>query len=158
MKAVRWIAAFPIAFALSCAAWLAISSVLSSTVIVDGHVARQEFTDHWAIAVRTFPPTVLFVVSAVWISPSKHRSVPFIWFAAALLCSGGEIESLTYYQLDILSAWIANIVSVVLGAIAGLLISLRFQLNRKKMAEQGARANDHGCHVPCSEQHGPRQP
>src|SRR5438034_5397220 len=25
-------------------------------------------------------------------------------------------------------------------------------------AEQGARANDHGCHVSCSEQHEPRQP
>src|SRR5215204_2008170 len=26
------------------------------------------------------------------------------------------------------------------------------------MAQQGARANDHGCHVSCSEQHEPRQP
>ena len=26
------------------------------------------------------------------------------------------------------------------------------------MAQQGARANDHGCHDPCSEQHGSRQP
>src|SRR5687767_9053286 len=25
-------------------------------------------------------------------------------------------------------------------------------------AQQGARANDHGCHDPCSEQHGSRQP
>jgi hypothetical protein len=25
-------------------------------------------------------------------------------------------------------------------------------------AEQAARANDHGCHDPCSEQHGSRQP
>src|SRR5215212_4038635 len=27
-----------------------------------------------------------------------------------------------------------------------------------KKAQQGARANDHGCHVSCSEQHEPRQP
>jgi hypothetical protein len=28
----------------------------------------------------------------------------------------------------------------------------------REKAEQGARANDHGCHDPCSEQHGSRQP
>src|SRR5688572_9409231 len=28
----------------------------------------------------------------------------------------------------------------------------------EKPAQQGARANDHGCHDPCSEQHGSRQP
>src|SRR5215217_7599237 len=28
----------------------------------------------------------------------------------------------------------------------------------EKRAQQGARANDHGCHVSCSEQHEPRQP
>src|SRR6186997_1162202 len=27
-----------------------------------------------------------------------------------------------------------------------------------RTAQQGARANDHGCHDPCSEQHGSRQP
>src|SRR5215212_1709379 len=27
-----------------------------------------------------------------------------------------------------------------------------------KTAQQGARANDHGCHISCSEQHEPRQP
>src|SRR5688572_31136443 len=34
--------------------------------------------------------------------------------------------------------------------------TLRCTENEK--AEQGARANDHGCHDPCSEQHGSRQP
>src|SRR5688572_7238955 len=33
-----------------------------------------------------------------------------------------------------------------------------FVLIRNQSAEQGARANDHGCHEPCSEQHGSRQP
>src|SRR6186713_107419 len=28
----------------------------------------------------------------------------------------------------------------------------------EERAQQGARANDHGCHDPCSEQHGSRQP
>src|SRR3954470_9903162 len=28
----------------------------------------------------------------------------------------------------------------------------------ERNAQQGARANDHGCHDPCSEQHGSRQP
>jgi purine-cytosine permease-like protein len=135
MTVLRWFIAFLIAFALSCAAWLALSSVLSSTVVIDGRVARHESTDHWSIAARTFLPTVLFVVSAVWVCPSKRRNAAFIWFAAALLCSGGEIESLTYYQLDMFSSWMANLISVVLGAIAGLLVSLRFQHYRNKKAE-----------------------
>src|SRR5829696_5159644 len=38
--------------------------------------------------------------------------------------------------------------------------SLCFELSIhvSSLAEQGARANDHGCHDPCSEQHGSRQP
>src|SRR5688572_26708051 len=31
-------------------------------------------------------------------------------------------------------------------------------LPMRTKAQQGARANDHGCHVSCSEQHEPRQP
>jgi hypothetical protein len=34
----------------------------------------------------------------------------------------------------------------------------RCGLPEVKKAQQGARANDHGCHDPCSEQHGSRQP
>jgi hypothetical protein len=30
--------------------------------------------------------------------------------------------------------------------------------DERQTAQQGARANDHGCHDPCSEQHGSRQP
>jgi hypothetical protein len=33
-----------------------------------------------------------------------------------------------------------------------------FKWSTPKNAQQGARANDHGCHDPCSEQHGSRQP
>src|SRR5215216_316821 len=34
----------------------------------------------------------------------------------------------------------------------------RVSLRQPNEAQQGARANDHGCHDPCSEQHGSRQP
>jgi len=41
-----------------------------------------------------------------------------------------------------------------------LVVVIRFQrfTSDEEEAEQGARANDHGCHASCSEQHESRQP
>src|SRR5215208_3837962 len=39
-----------------------------------------------------------------------------------------------------------------------MLRNTQIDFRRNNGAQQGARANDHGCHDPCSEQHGSRQP
>jgi hypothetical protein len=128
MKTVRWIIAFPVAFAVSAVAWITLSSVFRST---DGSALG-----HLPILIRIAIPTVLFVVSAVFVCPSRERRAAFIFFAAAILCSGGEIELLRYYELGNLSFWMTTLVAVNLGALSGLLLSLRFQCRRNTEPNQ----------------------
>jgi hypothetical protein len=134
MRLLRWFAAFPIAFTLSLVTWFALSSVFSSAH-GGGDLITRVF-GFAPIVIRTFFPTALFVISAVIICPSSGRKAPFVFFAAALLCSGGEMEMLQFSQLGILSFWLAAAVGVVFGALTGLLISLRLQARRRKQPNQ----------------------
>jgi hypothetical protein len=125
MKTLRWIAALPVAMALSLAAWFALSAVLTGAHGGLDFVTRV--VGYAPIVIRTFFPTVLFVVSAVLVCPSKGRKPPFVFFALAILLSGGGAESLSYYQIGMLTFWVTSFAGVFAGALAGLFVSLWLQ-------------------------------
>ncbi len=129
MKVLRWIAAVPFAMILSGIAWIVLSSILTSSG--GGANWLGVILGRIPILVRSGLPTVLFVVSAVLICPSKGRPPAFVFFALALLFSGGGIETIQYGQLGILSFWVTSFLGVIVGALGGLLVSLRLQARRK---------------------------
>jgi hypothetical protein len=130
MKALRWIAAFPVALVVSIGAWFFLSSVLTDARGDPDLIARV--FDYAPIIIRASIPTLFFVIFAVLITPSKGRKVGFIYFAVSILFSGGGAESLRYYQLGMAEFWVASFVGVIIGALAGLLIALRLQVLRAR--------------------------
>lgn len=118
--------------ALSLAAWFALSAVLTGAHGGLDFVTRV--VGYAPIVIRTFFPTALFVVSAVLVCPSKGRKPPFVFFALAILLSGGGVESLSYYQIGMLTFWVTSFAGVFAGALAGLFVSLWMQNYRPNQA------------------------
>ena len=133
MKLLRWIAAIPIAFAVSLAVWVVLSSIFRTAHGGPDLIAR--ISGYAPIVIRASLPTALFVVSAVLVCPSTGRKAPFAFFSAALLCSAGETEMVQFYPLGVPSFWLTAAVGVVAGALVGLFISLACQDRRKQNAE-----------------------
>jgi len=131
VKILRWIIAFPIAWALSAAVWFILESLTPNTLV--GQIAI-----YTPIAIRALLPTLVLVFSAVWICPARGRKAPFAFFTLALLLSAGGIELLRAYQLEISGFWIAGFLGVVSGAIIGLLLSLRFLSLKKGISNEPA--------------------
>ncbi|HTQ29837.1 MAG TPA: hypothetical protein VMI53_01385, partial [Opitutaceae bacterium] len=90
-------------------------------------------------------PTTLFVVVGVLLSPSKERKVVFVFFALALLFSGGGMGLVEAYQDGFLPFWLASAAGVILGALLGLLVSLGVQNLRKRRANHALQRNTAGC-------------
>ena len=111
--------------ALSLAAWLALSAILTGAHGGPDFITR--IVGYAPIVIRTFFPTVLFVVSAVMVCPSKKGKTPFVFFVLAILLSGGGVESLPYYQTGMLTFWVTSFAGVIAGALAGLFASLWLQ-------------------------------
>ena len=124
MKALRYVFAIPVAILVSFLAWALLSSVFTSAY--GGSIIGLA-----PIGIRSGMPTILFITAACWIFPSVSRKWAFIFFALALLFSGGGVESLHHYQLGILQFWLVALISVVAGALIGLVIALRFRYHYK---------------------------
>ena len=129
MKALRWIAAFPIACAVSVAAWIALSSILRSSS--GGYSVLTFVTGRAPIVIRTFFPTALFILSAVSVCPSKGRASPFVFLALSLPFSGAGMELVEFYQLGIPTFWVTAYFGMISGALVGFLVSVQIQTRRR---------------------------
>jgi hypothetical protein len=95
-------------------------------------------------------------VSRLWVVPvaCALASVPLLYLCADLIFTPMAKRPCGDFSV----LWkISPLASVVVAAlVVGTHVAVLLHILGN--AQQGARANDHGCHDPCSEQHGSRQP
>lgn len=84
------------------------------------------------LVIKEAVPAIVFVLSAVFICPSKKRKPAFVFFVLSLVLSAGAIESTKFYDLGNLQFWMTCFISVIVGSIVGLYFSLELQKYRKK--------------------------
>lgn len=147
MSALRWIVCYPTALTASILVWMIASSVPYSLYFGGG--VFQSAAGVAPLFLHAVIPTIVFVPLGVLLSPSKGRKVTFVFFALALLCSGGGMGAVTTYQEGILAFWVTSIIGLNFGAILGLLVALRMQAWRSRKAQPVARANTYACHGSC---------
>ena len=119
---------------LSLLAWPLVASIFHSAYYGGGFL--RSTMGLAPLIVVTSVPAIVLVVAGVWLSPSKGRKVAFVFFALALLSSGGGMEMITFQQAGALGFWLTAFAGVVLGSLAGLLLSLRLQRLRKREPNQ----------------------
>jgi hypothetical protein len=128
MKIIRWIICFPGAVALSLILGLFLSE--SKHSFSYGQSIFGDIIGLGYLWVITVIPTVVFVLSGVFISPCKKRWVCFSFFGLAPFFSGGGLSMMRYHNAGDLYLWTASALGVVVGSIIGLLVSFKLQSGR----------------------------
>ena len=129
MKVLRWFASFPLALLASFLSWFFETKIFSGMHATYGGGFFYSLTGMFPVVIASAVPTVIFVLAAVVVAPSKERSVCFVFFALSPLFSAGGIQMLML-QDGHLPFWVASAAGVIAGAVVGLVASLRIQHGR----------------------------
>jgi hypothetical protein len=130
MKTLRWIACIPGAMIASLLTWVLVKKLFPSAQYGFGFAGNV--VGLFPLALAAAIPTVVFIVTAVVVSPHTGRGASFVFFGLSFLLSLGGMDAVLHQVDPVPAFWLTTVLGMLAGAISGLLISLRLQRRRGK--------------------------